>query len=188
MSLGSFYRASVRRALDLPPAWQARRRAPAPQETTDRSSQTADPGGGREARAPAGTSGVRSVAGGSTTPANARERQTDPRPQPPRPPDMPPSCPPSPPVPPPPRVARIVPSERIDLRQAPSAMERIAQAGEAAQIRAVKCSDQVPDRVPCKCGAREGGRNWGFVPAWFGRGCIEADCPLRGLGPLREVA
>jgi len=35
--------------------------------------------------------------------------------------------------------------------------------------------------VACKCGSRSQGEAQGGVPAWFGRDCIEADCPLKAM-------
>lgn len=80
------------------------------------------------------------------------------------------------------------PSQRIDLSQAPSGMEKVAAgwtAGSAANSRARPFTGKDGEgKAFCKCGGR-GVKDGGFVPAWFGRDCIEKDCPLRAM---RETA
>lgn len=71
----------------------------------------------------------------------------------------------------------------IDLRSVRSAMDERAIAGRAAVLAKARDEALQPrpeGLVPCKCGGRQNGQGAGLVPDWFGRDWIEADCPLRG--------
>ena len=72
---------------------------------------------------------------------------------------------------------------KISLAGIPSGMEARAErwrspvaAGQAQRERAA--SEAAAGRAFCKCGGN--GQEGGYVPADFGRDCIEKDCPLRG--------
>lgn len=129
-------------------------------ETAEPGFRTADSGGGREARAPEGTSGTGSAITGY--PANARERHK-------------------------PAALPLPPAERIDLSEATSAMDGFALRSEGARIAAVQQSADAEGKVLCRCGASAPGAVAGMVPAWFGQDCIEGDCPLRaGTDPAKS--
>ena len=201
MSAGGFFRASERRALLLPPLWALGRPRPAPPvfpyaghrsmdeladwpdaprpdfivpepiidskdqtETAGAGDQSADNGGGREARAPEGSR--RAAPADIMDPANARECHI--------------SQPAAKPGPAPRPVARTPIAERIDLAQASSAMEDRAEAVQQARRGPEPLPVQPSGHVPCRCGSRDSGKGAGLVPAWFGRDCIERDCPLKG--------
>lgn len=126
--------------------------------------ETADTGGGREAQAPEGTSGAAPAAAAmrALDPANACERQTQtPRPAP---------------------SERKRPAKIIDLAEARSAMDQRAEAARSAEVKEARervLARQGAGLVPCRCGARGPGAGSGLVPAWFGKDCIEAACPLK---------
>lgn len=71
---------------------------------------------------------------------------------------------------------------RINLASAPSGMEKAAASWQAGGSSASKAMPFVgkdgEGKAFCKCGGR-GVKDGGFVPAWFGRDCIEKNCPLR---------
>lgn len=116
----------------------------------------ADSGGGREARAPEGTSGAAPAGVRSKDPANARERHKP----------------------------AVRPVKVIDLAEVRSAMDERAEAARAADVsRARARVEQLAKTalVPCRCGSRQGGNGRRLVPAWFGRDCIEPGCPLKPL-------
>lgn len=78
----------------------------------------------------------------------------------------------------------FVPRQRIDLGGVKSEMDRRAEAIEAARVRDVQAALAARfagETAVCRCGGTGVG-TLGPVPAWFGRDCIEGDCPLKGNG------
>ena len=74
-------------------------------------------------------------------------------------------------------------SGKISLADAPSGMEERAArwrspAAAAEAERARDMREEGAGRAFCKCGGW--GQEGGYVPADFGRDCIEKDCPLKG--------
>lgn len=146
---------------------------------------TADHGGGCEARAPEGTIGALAGQDGQN-PENVRERHIKRNTQQGR-------AEPSgrvetgggavqragrPPVSSPaPR-----PPERINLSGVTSDMDRRAGqvvAERTAKAQAERAAQEAEGMAWCRCGARDS-KAGGMVPAWFGEGCIERECGLRG--------
>ena len=68
----------------------------------------------------------------------------------------------------------------IDLGAASSAMDSLFARSREPQVAKVQGELQMQGMALCKCGAgRPGYSHAGPVPAWFGRDCIEGQCPLR---------
>lgn len=188
VSGGAFFRASVRRALDLPPLWQrARAAAQAVVLAAPVVFETAmgGPVGGAMGSAwpdwpdaPLPDLGEAKQATAAMMHPNPPElladldhrevvQLVD---------DVPPEV-----------IAQLTPQARkliakgvaIDLAAAPSAMDQRAAAKFCkTYLRQEPRPAVVADMMVCLCGAR-GGNQYGLVPAWFGRDCIEARCPLR---------
>lgn len=195
MSGGAFFRSSIRRELELPPLWQRPRAAPTvfplPDHRTMAQVDAASPGfeqiagAGypRPTVAAAATRGHRKEQAGpprqgsALKPANARERHTDPAPE------MPPA-----PVDVPLKViaqlsrqcrAQIAKGVPLDLAAAPSALDQRSRSQfRKTYTRTAHRPEVAPVMLPCSCGSQSGSQP-GMVPAWFGRDCIEARCPLR---------
>lgn len=76
-----------------------------------------------------------------------------------------------------------VPRAKLDLGSAASGMEARAERWRSPvaiseALRDRSAAEAEAGRAFYKCGGP--GREGGYVPAWFGRDCIEQDCPLRG--------
>lgn len=82
----------------------------------------------------------------------------------------------------PPARTESAPGGRIDLSAAPSGMEAAAArwrspVAKSEAARAFAARQEEAGKVFCRCGGN--GNEGGWVPAWFGRGCIERHCPLK---------
>jgi hypothetical protein len=82
----------------------------------------------------------------------------------------------------PPARLETAPGGRIDLSAAPSGMEVAAarwrsSAAKPGGAGSFAARQHEAGKLFCRCGGN--GNEGGWVPEWFGGGCIERDCPLK---------
>lgn len=74
-----------------------------------------------------------------------------------------------------------------ELAEIAAELYRTAAGASAETPAALERAQLAEGKVLCRCGGRGHGDR-GFVPAWFGRECIEAGCELRAAAREEEAA